>query len=72
MARHTFENDPDFEPFKHPHVHLIVKMRGENGKRLNPSKEYGQRWRETDAEALGNNGIDGVVEANERAHASSE
>jgi len=50
--------DPDPEPSEHPHVHLIVNVRGEDGKRLNPRKEDLQRWRETYAEALRDDGID--------------
>ena len=42
-------------------MHLIVKVRGEDGKRLNPSKEDVQRWRETYSEALSDNGIDAIA-----------
>ena len=49
--------DPDPEPSEHPHVHSIVNVWGEDGKRMNPRKEDRQRWRETCAEALRDNGI---------------
>lgn len=42
---------------KHPHVHLVVKARGRDGKRLNPRKADLQQWRERFAEALHAQGI---------------
>lgn len=42
-------------------MHLIVNVRGEDGKRLNPRKEDRQRLRETCAEALRDNGIDATA-----------
>ena len=61
MAQHTFDTDPDPEPSKHPHVHVIVKVRSEEGRRLNPRKDDLQRWRETYAQALRDNGIDATA-----------
>ncbi|WP_424196619.1 relaxase/mobilization nuclease domain-containing protein (plasmid) [Ampullimonas aquatilis] len=58
MALHTFETDPDKEPSKHPHVHLAVKARNENGVKLNPRKADLARWREDFALALNENGIE--------------
>ena len=52
---------PDPEPSKHPQVHVIVKVRSEEGRRLNPRKDDLQRWRETYAQALRDNGIDATA-----------
>jgi len=46
---------------QHPHVHLTVQMRGFSGERLNPRKADLQRWRETFAECLLDEGIDCVA-----------
>jgi hypothetical protein len=46
------------EDEKHPHVHLTVKAMDDSGVRLNPRKADLQRWRETFAEKLGEQGID--------------
>jgi hypothetical protein len=43
---------------KHPHVHLVVKARGYDGKRLNPRKADLQDWRESFAEKLREHGIE--------------
>ena len=61
MAQHTFETDPDPEPSRHPHVHLIVKARGDDLVRLNPRKADLQRWREGFAQALNEHGIDAAA-----------
>ena len=53
FAMHTDE--------QHPHVHLTVQMRGFTGERLNPRKADLQRWRETFAECLLDQGIDCVA-----------
>ena len=53
FAMHTDE--------QHPHVHLTVQMRGFSGERLNPRKADLQRWRETFAECLLDEGIDCVA-----------
>jgi hypothetical protein len=41
-----------------PHVHLVVKVQGRFGRRLNPRKADLQRWREGFAQALRERGID--------------
>lgn len=41
----------------HPHVHLVIKARGFNGRRLNPNKSALQKWRDTFAVKLGAHGI---------------
>lgn len=61
MVLHTFETDPDPQPSKSPHVHLIVKMRGFDGARLNPRKADVQAWRRSFAEALRANGIEATA-----------
>ena len=43
---------------EHPHVHLLVKASGHDGRRLNPRKADLQRWREGFAAALGEQGIE--------------
>ena len=40
------------------HVHLTVKAKSRNGKRLNPRKADLRRWREVFAEQLRERGID--------------
>jgi hypothetical protein len=45
----------------HPHVHLIVKARGYDGKRLNPRKEDLHRWREGFVESLRDHGVEAVA-----------
>jgi hypothetical protein len=42
-------------------VHLVVKVRSDEGKRLNPRKDDLQRWRETYAQALRDHGIDAAA-----------
>jgi hypothetical protein len=44
-----------------PHVHLIVLMRGRNGKRLNPRKADLQQWREVFAHKLRDRGINAAA-----------
>ncbi len=41
----------------HPHIHLVVKARGYDGRRLNPRKGDLRQWRETFAEKLRDHGI---------------
>jgi hypothetical protein len=41
----------------HPHVHLIVRVEGRRGKRLDPRKADLHRWREVFAQALRDRGI---------------
>lgn len=42
---------------EHPHLHVVVKAIGENGKRLNPKKADLRYWREVFAENLRRHGI---------------
>ncbi|WP_395009099.1 relaxase/mobilization nuclease domain-containing protein [Undibacterium sp.] len=60
----------------HPHVHLTVKLKGFDGKKLNPRKADLQEWRESFAENMRAQGIDaeatprlvrGVVKKAEKA-----
>jgi type IV secretion system T-DNA border endonuclease VirD2 len=55
----ALHNDTD-----HPHGHLMVKMRGFDGEKLNPSKKELKQWREQFAESLRDNGV--KVEASPR------
>lgn len=45
----------------HPHVHLVVRSRNYDGKRLNPRKEDLQEWREIFAAKLGSYGIEAAA-----------
>ncbi|WP_020211045.1 relaxase/mobilization nuclease domain-containing protein [Gilvimarinus chinensis] len=56
----AIHNDTD-----HPHGHLMVKMRGYDGEKLNPGKTDLKRWRESFAESLREQGIQ--VDATTRA-----
>ncbi len=51
------ESERDGEP-PHPHVHLCVLMRDENGKRLNPRKNDLFEWRVRFAEKLREQGVE--------------
>lgn len=51
------ESEKDGEP-PHPHVHLCVLMRDENGKRLNPRKNDLFEWRVRFAEKLREQGVE--------------
>jgi hypothetical protein len=71
MALHTidtphFAKDKDDPPSPHPHVHLIVKSEGFDGRRLNPRKADLHRWREAFAQAMRDHGVEAV--ATSRAH----
>lgn len=44
-----------------PHVHLVVRAEGFDGRRLNPRKADLQRWREAFAEKLQERGIDAIA-----------
>lgn len=55
----AIHNDTD-----HPHGHLVVKMRGYDGVKMNPGKSELREWRESFAESLIENGIE--VEASSR------
>jgi len=58
MVLHTPETDPSPEPSPNPHVHLIVKSLGFDNRRLNPRKADLQRYRESFAEKLIEQGIE--------------
>ncbi len=58
MVLHTPETDPHKDPPLHPHVHLIIKAEGYDGKRLHIRKATLQGWRETFAEQLRDQGIE--------------
>ena len=64
LGLHDPSQNPD-EP-EHPHVHLCVLMRDENGKRLNPRKNDLFEWRVRFAEKLRENGVD--CAATKRVH----
>lgn len=53
MAAHDDED--------HPHVHVLVKMTGKDGIRLNPRKGDLRRWREVFAEKLRDEGIEATA-----------
>ena len=63
FARKTFGKNHEYvfalhtdEP--HPHVHITVKMRGFDGRRLNPRKADLQDWRDAFALAMRDQGVD--------------
>ncbi len=58
---HTPETDPDPDAPDHPHVHMCVKVRGLDGKRLAHRKKDLQEWRELFAEKLRENGIEAAA-----------
>lgn len=58
MVLHTQESDPHKDAPAHPHVHLIIKAEGYDGKRLHIRKATLQTWRETFAEQLRDRGIE--------------
>lgn len=58
MVLHTPETDPSEQPSPNPHVHLVVKSLGHDGRRLNPRKADLQRWRDLFAERLREQGIE--------------
>ena len=61
MALHTLDGDPSRHAAPHPHVHLCVKMAGDDGRRLNPRKHDLRRWRADFAERLREHGIDAAA-----------
>ena len=61
MVQHTFDIDPDPNPSRNPHVHLIVKVRGRDGTRLNPRKSDLWEWRESFARELQERGVNAVA-----------
>lgn len=58
FALHTPYTDPDPNPSPHPHVHFVVKMRGKDGRRLNPRIDDLHDWRETFADAMRDQGVE--------------
>ncbi|WP_122688661.1 relaxase/mobilization nuclease domain-containing protein [Pseudomonas viridiflava] len=58
MVLHTQETDPHKDAPAHPHVHLIIKAEGHDGKRLHIRKATLQQWREIFAEQLRDRGIE--------------
>lgn len=65
FARQEFSNHQyvmaAHEDEDHPHVHVLVKMTGKDGIRLNPRKGDLRRWREVFAEKLRDEGIDATA-----------
>jgi len=57
--KHAFVlHDPATDPDSHrPHVHLIIRAQGANGKRLNPRKADLVRWRQSFADRLMERGV---------------
>ena len=51
----------DDEKTERPHVHLVVRAEGFDGRRLNPRKADLQRWREGFAQALNERGVDALA-----------
>lgn len=45
----------------HPHIHVVVKARGYNGKRLNPRKSDLHQWREDFARSLRAHGVEATA-----------
>jgi hypothetical protein len=60
FVMHSQSTDPDPSSLK-PHVHILVKMRGFDGKRLNPRKDDLVAWREAFAEAMRDQGEDAAA-----------
>ena len=61
MALHTPETDPSFGKSEHPHVHLVVNVRGRNGRRLNPRKADLFAYRQGFARALREQGVPSIA-----------
>lgn len=66
FARKTFGGNHEYvfvlhtdEP--HPHCHLVVKMLGHDGKRLDPGREDLANWRELFAQELRDQGVTAVA-----------
>lgn len=58
MVLHEPETDPSKTKAEHPHVHLVVKAEGHDGKRLYIRKATLEKWREQFAEKLREQGIE--------------
>lgn len=70
FAKRTFGESNDYlfaihNDTDNPHGHLMVKMRGYDGEKLNPGKADLKQWRESFAESLRENGVE--VDATSRA-----
>lgn len=61
FVQHTFDTDPDKNPSRNPHVHVVVKVRGKDGTRLSPKKADLYEWREAFARGLRERGIEAVA-----------
>lgn len=58
---HTPETDPDENAPPHPHVHMCIKARGKDGRRLVHGRAELQEWREMFAEQLRGRGIEAAA-----------
>lgn len=63
FAREEFGGQRDYvfaahDDEAHPHVHIVVRARGRDGRRLNPRKADLQRWRERFAQELRDRGVE--------------
>ena len=66
FAKETFASNHEYllvthRDEEHPHTHLIVRMKGDNGRRLNPGKDDLQEWRQRFAAHLRDLGIDAAA-----------
>lgn len=61
MALHEPKTDPSKTKSENPHVHLVVKVRANDGKRLNPRKADLHGYRQSYARHLRNNGIAAIA-----------
>jgi type IV secretory pathway VirD2 relaxase len=63
FAREVFEDRHDYvlvlhNDTPHPHVHVTVSARGDQGERLNPKKADLEAWRQVFAQALRDRGVE--------------
>jgi len=70
FAKKTFGDSNDYlfaihNDTDHPHGHLMVKMRGYDGEKLNPGRKDLREWRASFAETLRENGVQ--VDASSRS-----
>lgn len=61
LVLHAPETDPSQQKSEHPHVHLVVKARDANGRKLNPRKADLHAYRQAYARHLRANGIDAIA-----------
>jgi Relaxase/Mobilisation nuclease domain len=66
FARETFASNHEYllvthRDEDHPHTHVIVRMLGDDGKRLDPRKDDLQEWRQRFADHLRDLGIDAAA-----------